>query len=58
MTSGKLVHLVDDDASVRRSVAFMLKTSGHRVETYASGDDLLKVAKHLSDGCILLEGPM
>jgi two-component system response regulator FixJ len=55
MTSGKLVHLVDDDASVRRSVAFMLKTSGHRVETYASGDDLLKVAKHLSDGCILLD---
>jgi two-component system response regulator FixJ len=51
----KLVHLVDDDASVRRSVSFMLKTSGHRVETYESGDELLKTAKHLSDGCILLD---
>ena len=51
----KLVHLVDDDPSVRRSVAFMLKTSGHRVETYESGDDLLKEAKHLSNGCILLD---
>ena len=52
---GKLVHLVDDDAAVRRSVSFMLKTSGHRVETYESGDELLKAAKDLSDGCILLD---
>lgn len=52
---GKLVHLVDDDASVRRSVSFMLKTSGHRVETYESGDELLKAAKVLGDGCILLD---
>jgi len=52
---GKLVHLIDDDASVRRSVAFMLKTTGHRVETYESGDDLLKQAKHLGEGCILLD---
>lgn len=51
----KLVHLVDDDAAVRRSVAFMLKTSGHVVEVYESGDDLLKQARHLGDGCILLD---
>jgi two-component system response regulator FixJ len=55
MTEGRLVHLVDDDASVRRSVSFMLKTSGHRVETYESGDELLKAAGHLSEGCILLD---
>lgn len=51
----KLVHLVDDDPSIRRSVAFMLKTCGHRVQTYESGDDLLRKAKHLSNGCILLD---
>lgn len=49
------VHLVDDDASVRRSIAFMLKTSGHQVETYESGDALLKAAGNLTDGCILLD---
>lgn len=49
----RLVHLVDDDAAIRRSVGFMLKTSGHRVETYESGVDLLK--SRLDTGCILLD---
>jgi two-component system response regulator FixJ len=51
----RMVHLVDDDAAIRRSVGFMLKTSGHRVETYASGTELLKASNHLDDGCILLD---
>lgn len=51
----KVVHIVDDDDSVRRSVSFMLKTSGHRVHQYASGDELLKQAKSLEPGCILLD---
>ena len=51
---GKLVHVVDDDAAVRRSVSFMLKTSGLQVQSYESGPDLLK--KHeLEPGCILLD---
>lgn len=51
----RMVHLVDDDASVRRSVGFMLKTSGHQVETYESGVDLLKNSSKLELGCILLD---
>lgn len=51
----RLVHLVDDDAAIRRSVGFMLKTSGHRVESYESGTDLLSASAHLDDGCILLD---
>lgn len=51
----KLVHVVDDDPAVRRSVAFILKTSGHQVETYESGSDLLKESGHLGEGCILLD---
>lgn len=51
----RLVHLVDDDAAIRRSVGFMLKTSGHRVETYESGDELLRNSSKLSSGCILLD---
>jgi two-component system response regulator FixJ len=51
----QLVHLVDDDASVRRSVAFMLKTMGFRVRIYETGDALLKSSRALENGCILLD---
>lgn len=51
----QLVHLVDDDDSVRRSVGFMLKTSGFTVRSYASGIEFLKEAKALDPGCILLD---
>lgn len=54
-SEGRLIHLVDDDAGIRRSVGFMLKTSGHRVETYESGTDLLKKSGNLDEGCILLD---
>ena len=55
MTEGRLVHVIDDDDAVRRSVGFMLKTSGHLVKSYASGSELLKEAKKLEPGCILLD---
>ena len=51
----RIVHLVDDDGSVRRSVGFMLKTSGHQVQTYESGEELLKNSAQLEQGCILLD---
>jgi len=51
----RVVHLVDDDASLRRSVGFMLKTSGHEVQTYDSGAELLKNIAQLEQGCILLD---
>ncbi|HZF95065.1 MAG TPA: response regulator transcription factor [Allosphingosinicella sp.] len=50
-----LVHLVDDDDAIRRSAGFMLKTSGFRVATYESGVELLKHARALEPGCILLD---
>jgi two-component system response regulator FixJ len=49
------VHVIDDDDSVRRSVGFMLKTSGYRVQSYSSGAEILKEAKSLETGCILLD---
>ena len=51
----RLVHLVDDDEAIRRSVGFMLKTSGYHVRTYESGVELLKGAPNLEPGCILLD---
>jgi two-component system response regulator FixJ len=51
----RIVHLVDDDEAIRRSAGFMLKTSGFKVHSYASGVELLKDAKELAPGCILLD---
>lgn len=53
-TTGR-VYLVDDEAAVRRSVGFMLKTSGFDVETFESGEEFLKAAAHLEPGCVLLD---
>jgi two-component system response regulator FixJ len=55
MPDERIVHLIDDDASIRRSVGFMLKTSGHQVEPYESGAELLKNSAKLEQGCILLD---
>jgi two-component system response regulator FixJ len=51
----RLVHLVDDDEAIRRSVGFMLKTSGYHVRTYESGVELQKGAPNLEPGCVLLD---
>jgi two-component system, LuxR family, response regulator FixJ len=55
MTDKKLVHIVDDEESIRRSVSFMLKTSGYQVETWSSGQAFLKEVRHAELGCILLD---
>lgn len=52
------IYLVDDDDSVRRSVGFMLKTSGHKVQTYVSGTEFLKEVRSLDKGCVLLDVQM
>ena len=54
----RTVHLVDDDESIRRSVSFMLRTSGYVVKTYASGVAFLADAKAAEPGCILLDVQM
>jgi two-component system response regulator FixJ len=51
----RVVHIVDDDEAVRRSVGFALKTSGFQVRLYESGSEILKEAPDLETGCILLD---
>ena len=51
--ANRVVHLVDDDESVRRAVSFMLRTSGYLVKTYGSGVAFLK--EEPAPGCILLD---
>lgn len=55
MTAEKLIHVVDDDEGVRRSLAFMLKHADYRVEVHGSGVAFLKSAKTMERGCVLLD---
>jgi len=55
MEDKKLIHIVDDEESIRRSASFMLKTSGYAVQTWVSGAEFLKEVRHAEHGCILLD---
>jgi len=55
MSDKKLVHIVDDEEAIRRSMGFMLKTSGYQVEAWSSGQAFLKEVRHVERGCILLD---
>jgi two-component system response regulator FixJ len=55
MNDARLVYIIEDEAQIRRSVGFMLKTSGYTVKCWRSGPAFLKEVQHLDPGCILLE---
>ncbi|WP_417593901.1 response regulator transcription factor [Parasphingorhabdus sp.] len=55
MTSERIVYVVDDDDSVRRSAAFMLRHAGFKVRPVESGVEFLKLAKDAERGCVLLD---
>jgi FixJ family two-component response regulator len=49
------VHVVDDDASTRRSLARLLGGAGYRVALYSTAEELLATAGPALSGCILLD---
>jgi two-component system response regulator FixJ len=49
------IHLVDDDADVRMTLARLLRSGGHAVKEYGSGEDMLASAGSLDSGCVLLD---
>ena len=55
MSDKPLVHVVDDDEAIRRSISFLLKTGGYAVRLYASGTEFLAESNRLDRGCILLD---
>jgi two-component system response regulator FixJ len=55
MVDRQVVHVVDDDDALRRSVSFLLKTSGYAVTSWPTGVAFLKEARHVEPGCILLD---
>jgi len=54
MSDAPFVHVVDDEESVRRSLDFLLRTSGFTVRTWDSGVAFL-AAEDLERGCVLLD---
>jgi two-component system response regulator FixJ len=53
--SNILVHLVDDDPSVRGTLARVLVSGGYTVKQYASGAELLDSVDEIVGGYILLD---
>lgn len=55
MIEGGLVYVVDDDDAVRRSLDFLLRTAGYRVERWSDGESFLKGADKAVQACVLLD---
>jgi two-component system response regulator FixJ len=53
--SEPLVHLVDDDAAMRESLAFLLASADLASRTYESASALLDRATALEPGCIVTD---
>lgn len=53
-----VVYIIDDDASVRRSLSLLLRSAGYRVETFLSAEEFLSKAPPDSIGCIVLDVKM
>ncbi len=51
--SNAVVHLIDDDEDVRRSVSFLLSTAGFAVRVYELGVKFLEKLEGLPPGCIV-----
>ena len=49
------VFVVDDDASVRKSLSRLLSSAGYQVETFASSVDFLNRPPHEGPSCLVLD---
>lgn len=49
------IFVIDDDASVRRSLPLLLKSSEYNVETFSGSEEFLKREQHIGTGCIILD---
>lgn len=50
-----IVYVVDDDPSVRRSLARLIRSAGFRVETFAQAQDFLDQKENLDPNCLVLD---
>ena len=55
MSSSPVVHVVDDDVAVRKSLAFLLSTAGMAVRVHESAIAFLEVLSEVKDGCVVTD---
>jgi two-component system response regulator FixJ len=58
MPPKRIVHVVDDDAGVRRSLERLLSSAGFAAVSYPTPQSILEAAPGLAAGCILLDVQM
>jgi len=54
-TCAEVVHVIDDDEAVRRSLALLLFSAGHTVKTYPSAEGFLDALPQTMDGWIVVD---
>lgn len=55
VTDGSIIAIVDDDASVRRSLHRLVQSAGYAVETFASAREFLEWLPHGQAACLVLD---
>jgi two-component system response regulator FixJ len=55
LASNDIVHVIDDDADVRQSLAFLLSTVGLAVRVHESASAFLKILPEIQEGCIVTD---
>ena len=50
-----LIHIVDDDEALRRSLLFLFDSVGWRAQAYASADEFLAAYRPGAPGCLVLD---
>jgi FixJ family two-component response regulator len=50
-----MIHVVDDDASVRKALSRLLRSAGHAVRTFDAAEAYLDEASPEDPGCVLLD---
>jgi len=55
MSGDVVIHIVDDEEPVRKSLAFLLTISGHAVRVHESATAFLSVAGELESACLITD---
>jgi two-component system response regulator FixJ len=55
MAASQVVHVIDDDADVRQSLAFLLSTAGLAVRVHESAVAFLKILDDVQGGCVVTD---
>jgi len=53
--AGEIVHVIDDDEAVRRSLALLLFSADYTVQTYPSAEGFLEAAPQTMGGCVVVD---